>query len=197
MITAVILAAGEGSRMGTLKQLLPWEDSTILETVIKNIAETRFVDDEIRVILGAQADRIEKILSCWDEKRLKVLRNNNYKEGMLTTVRQGIKDIPITTEYIMLALGDQPLITTDIFNLVLKECLRKKPDIMVPVVNGKRGHPLLINKRLIPEIHLLKKQGGLRNLLHKYPERVYHFNINDESIIVDLDYYEDYQKHRR
>lgn len=197
MITAVILAAGEGSRMGTLKQLLPWKDSTILETVIKNIADSRFVDDEIRVVLGAEADRVEAVLKDWKEERLKILRNNNYQEGMLTTVRQGLKNIPDATEYIMLALGDQPLISTDIFNMVLEECLSQRPEIMVPVVNRRRGHPLLINSNLISEIYDLKTEGGLRNLLQKYPDKIYHFEIDDESIIIDLDYYNEYQKYKR
>ncbi|GAB6137885.1 nucleotidyltransferase family protein [Halanaerobaculum tunisiense] len=197
MITAIILAAGEGSRMGTLKQLLPWKDSTILETVIKNIADSRFIDDEIRVVLGAQAGRVEAVLENWSETRLKVFKNNNYKEGMLTSVWQGITNLPNSTEYIMLALGDQPLISTDVFNLVLKECLSKQPEIMVPVVNGSRGHPLLINTDLISEIYDLEKEGGLRNLLCKYPDKIYHFPINDESIIIDLDYYTEYTKYKR
>ncbi|MBM7622503.1 nucleotidyltransferase family protein [Sporohalobacter salinus] len=197
MITAIILAAGEGKRMGTLKQLLPWKDSTIIETVIKNIGDSRFIDDEIRVVLGAEANRVESVLKEWGDERLKVIKNNNYKEGMLTTVWQGIKNISDSTEYIMLALGDQPLIGTDIFNEVLEECINERPDIMVPVVNRKRGHPLLINRSLIPEIYDLKKEGGLRKLLHKYPDKIYHFDIDDESIIIDLDYYNEYQKHKR
>ena len=67
MYTAIILAAGEADRMGKLKQLLPWKDKTILETVIDNVLAREYIDDEIRVVLGAEAERVKKKIDYYDK----------------------------------------------------------------------------------------------------------------------------------
>src|SRR6056297_2859673 len=114
MYTAIILAAGQSDRMGKLKQLLEWNDSTILETVIKNVLDSKYIDDQVRIILGAQAERIKKKLKYLDNARIKIKENFDYKQGMSTSIKKGVEDLPIDTRYLIIFLGDQPLITADI-----------------------------------------------------------------------------------
>ena len=199
MITALILAAGEGSRMGTLKQLLPWQESTILETVLGNIASCRYVDDEIRVVLGAKAEKIRPVLHKHQDEidNLKIFENRDYKKGMLSSVRKGLMDLSENTEYIMLSLVDQPLITKEIYDQVLTELFQKRPEIMVPVTDGKRGHPLIFSVDYLDEVFKLPGPGGLRRLLDNNPEDIYHFPIDDERILIDLDYIEEYKEYRQ
>lgn len=197
MFSAVILAAGEAKRMGTLKQLLPWGESTILETVITNVSSCHYIDDEIRVIVGAESERIISVLSKWNKEELKVIKNPDYKTGMLSSVWRGLEALPQKTEYVVFVLGDQPLIPTRIFNRVIEKYLDLKPEIIVPIYQGQRGHPIVINKKLLPEVYKLTGPGGLRSLIQKQPEKVYFYEIDDKRITIDLDYYEEYQKYKK
>lgn len=195
MISAIVLAAGEGSRMGELKQLLPWGDSTIIETVLANIEESS-LDGEIRVVLGAEADRIESRL---EDEGYKLLYNPDYTQGMFSSVIAGIQDLPSDTEALLFMLADQPLVTSDIYNRLLGYYKQKRPLLLVPSYQGRRGHPLIISAQLIPEIYKLAQggepDGGLRALLNKYEDSIEYMEVEDEGVIIDLDYQTDYQKY--
>ncbi len=196
MISAIILAAGEASRMGKLKQLLPWEDSTILGTVIKNIQESE-LDGQVRVVLGAESERIKEELADYN---CQFLTNPDYTRGMFSSVMTGIKNLPINTTGLLFMLADQPLVTTDIYNQLISYFKKEEPLLLVPSYNQRRGHPLIISSTLIPEIYKLGKdgdpEGGLRALLDKYEDDIEYYNVDKEGVIIDLDYYEDYQKYR-
>ncbi|MDI3547199.1 MAG: molybdenum cofactor cytidylyltransferase [Halanaerobiales bacterium] len=197
MITAIILAAGEAKRMGRIKQLLPWGRSTVLETVISQVANCKYIDDEVRVVLGAYQEKISPVLRKWEQPGLRVMINNNYQQGMLSSIHKGVEGLPEETEYLMFFLGDKPMITTELINSIALELLKRRPEIMVPVFKGQRGHPVIITTALLPEVYQLTGPGGLRSLLQKYPERVYSLEVANRGITVDIDYYEDYLKLRK
>lgn len=199
MISAIILAAGEGSRMGTLKQLLPWGESTVLETVINKIISSS-LDGEIRVVLGCQAGRIKNSISEELADQIKFLLNEEYQQGMFSSVLTGIADLSPQTEGLLFMLADQPLVPVEVYNQIINKFCREKPLLLVPSYNERRGHPLIISTALIPEIYNLPcdgqhPPGGLRSLLAKYSQEIEYLELDDDSVLIDLDYQEDYRKY--
>ena len=198
MITAIVLAAGEGSRMGELKQLLPWGESTIIETVIHRL-QSSSLDGEVRVVLGAEADRVREVLEDNPELEPVIRENPDYSRGMFSSVLTGIEDIPSEVEGLLFMLADQPLVTTSIYDKMLSEFRQRQPLLMAPSCRGNRGHPLLISSSLIPEIYELAEggepEGGLRSLLSRRSGDIEYVEVDDEAVITDLDYKEDYRKH--
>ncbi len=192
MYTAVVLAAGKADRMGKLKQLLPWKEKTVLETVVDNVLDSEYIDDEVRVVLGAEADRIKKKLTNYSDARFRIKENPDYEEGMSSSIKKGAEDLSKNTKALLVFLGDQPLITADIFDNIIKEFEKSSSDIMQPVYNEKPGHPVLISTDYLPDIKKLKGPMGLKPLLEKYSKEVYYFSIDNKKIIIDLDYYDDY-----
>mgnify|MGYP002282441056 CR=1 FL=1 len=114
MYTAIILAAGEADRMGKLKQLLPWKDKTILETVIDNVLASEYIDDEIRVVLGAEAERVKEKIDYYKDERLRIKENPDYKEGMSSSLQTGIKYLSENTKNLI-------IIELTIILLILKQ----------------------------------------------------------------------------
>lgn len=196
MYTGIILAAGEADRMGKLKQLLPWKDKTILETVIDNVLDSSYIDDEIRVVLGAEADRVKEKIGYYEDERLRIKENPDYKEGMSTSLKRGIEDLPEKTKYLVIFLGDQPLITPDIFDMIISEFEENSSDIMLPCYNDTPGHPVIISTKFLPEIKQLEGAMGLKPFLEEHEDLVEHYPINDKKVIIDLDYYDDYQYYK-
>jgi len=197
MITSLVLAAGESNRMGALKQILPFADSTILETTVNNLIKTELLDGEIRIILGAKAEKIYPHIKDIINEKIRVLVNEDYKTGMLSSIKRGLKDLDSDTEHILITLADKPMIAPETYNLIIQKYLEGSKKIIVPVYDDVRGHPVIVSGELVPQIKKFKNSRfGLRNLTKKHPEQVLYFPVDDENIIRDIDYFDEYKKYK-
>jgi molybdenum cofactor cytidylyltransferase len=188
-IWAIILAAGESKRMGFPKMLLSINGKSMLENVILNVIGS-YIDHAI-VVLGAGSELLTDITSKYS---LKICLNDNYKEGMLSSVKCGFRNLPLDFEAVMIFQGDHPLITPKVINKVIEAYKNSDKGIVIPVHEKKRGHPLLINRKYIDKIDQLDNSVGLRSLAYTYPDDVLEIEINDPCILRDFDTYTDYLK---
>lgn len=189
MICAVVLAAGRSRRMGTQKLLLPFGGSTVVGHIVDRLLESDV--GEVRVVVGHQPHRIIQALG---DRKVQVVRNPDYDEGMLSSVRCGIRSPPPECRGILLALGDQPSIKTETVNQLLSAFAKTDKGILVPCRDGKRGHPLLFSTRFVPDILQHYDRTGLRGLLLRRPEEVELWNAPDDSALRDMDYPKDYKR---
>ena len=186
-IWAIILAGGESKRMKRPKMLLPFRGKTIIETVIKNVTGSEV--DKTMVVVGAV---VKPILHLISEFPVTHCYNDNYKEGMLSSVKCGFRNLPGDFQAAMVFQGDQPLITPQIVNEVINAWRNSGKGIVIPVSGGKRGHPILIDRKYIYEIEKLKDDEGLRSLAGKFQDDVLEVEVNSPEILIDIDTYEDY-----
>ena len=184
---AIILAAGSSRRMGTQKLLLPFGEKTIIETVIDNILQS--VVDGVMVVLGADHDRIRKIV---DPLPVEVCFNENHESGMLSSVMCGFRSLPEDTGTALVFLGDQPGIPPQVTDTILKAYDESLHGIVIPVYDHRRGHPMLVDMKYKREIEKLDLETGLRSLMHLFPEDVLEVEVNEPGILVDIDTREDY-----
>ena len=188
-IWAVILAAGESKRMGTPKMLLPFNGSTMIESITAVV--TRSNVNKTLIVVGAEKESlvhlpgILPVVCCY---------NDNYKEGMLSSVKCGFRNIPTGTRAVLVFQGDQPLITTHVINSVIEAYLSSEKGIVIPVCNNRRGHPVLIDIKYRDEIEKLSRDKGLRSLAYMFPEDVLEVLTNEPGILRDFDTYDQYLK---
>lgn len=186
-VWAVILAAGESKRMGTQKLLLPFGNLTMIEKVIENIlrADIR----RVMVVLGSHSGEIQKIIS-----RLPVsfCLNTDFASGMFSSVKCGFNALPPSAEAALLFLGDQPSIPPEVIKKVCDTFHLTHKGIVIPVAEGKRGHPSLFSLRLLPDINRLDPEGGLRQLALEFPSEVLEVETGSEEILRDIDTKIDY-----
>ena len=143
MIVGIVLSAGESKRMGTPKQLLPWGKTIILQQVIDNATASRL--GKILLVLGSRAEEIaSKIITS---SKTDIVVNHDFREGMSSSVKCGVKNAPREAEAFMLLLGDQPFVSPAIINRLLDEYQKNKHGIIIPVYNGKRGHPVIFDAK--------------------------------------------------
>lgn len=183
----IILAAGKSLRMGKPKMLLPYRGKTIVETTINNILSSK-VKGAI-VVLGSGSDEILKVTG-----RLPVINcyNKDFEEGMLSSVQCGFRTLPVDFGAVIVLPGDQPEIGSDIINTLVDAYLNSDKELIVPVCNSKRGHPLLIGSRYRSSVENLDQEEGLRALLKKFPEDVLEVNTDSPEILKDIDTFEEY-----
>ena len=187
-IWAIILAAGESKRMGSPKMLLPFKGFTMIENVIANVSCSKV--DNIMVVLGADRDSIVKLIRT---KAVNYCYNENYKDGMLSSVVCGFRNIPIGHSAVLVFQGDQPLITPKAINSVIEVYLSSGKGIVIPVYKCKRGHPILIDRKYRDEIQKLNPAEGLRSLALKYSDDVLEVNTDVAGILRDFDTYDEYK----
>ena len=94
MTVGIILSAGESKRMGTPKQLLPWGKTIILQQVIDNAAASHL--EQIILVLGCRAGEIANQITLSPKTRTVI--NNDYQEGMSSSVKCGVKNAPAGVE---------------------------------------------------------------------------------------------------
>jgi len=186
-IWAIILAAGESKRMGSPKMLLDFGGRKMIEMAISNVTQSN-VDNTV-VVLGAHRNEILKVVGS-----LPVIfcNNENYSDGMLSSVKCGLSCLPEHLKAVMVFQGDQPFIDFQVTNMVINAYRSSGKGIVIPVCDGKRGHPLLLDYKYIEQIGKLDNKIGLRELAMKFPEDIFEVETGNRRIFRDFDTYDDY-----
>ncbi len=185
---AVILAAGSSRRMGSQKLLLPFGQSTIIETVIENVLNSSI--DHVIVVLGPNHEKIQQTIG---QKPVQFCHNKRHEQGMLSSVICGIRALPPDAVTALIFLGDQPGISPAVTNTVIDAYNEELYGIVIPVYNYRRGHPLLVDMKYRKEVESLDLEEGLRSLRHHFPEDVLEVEVDEPGILVDIDTREDYE----
>lgn len=193
MISGIILAAGESKRMGELKQLLPFGKSTVIESVLDALITSKL--DEIIVTLGHESERIkEKIAAKLDHKRVRAAYNPDYKLGMLTSIKAGIKAVAPNSNALLIALVDQPFIKSKLVNKVIEAFSKTDKGIVIPSYNMRRGHPMVMDLRKYKAeiMNIQGEESGLRELIRAHSDDIFYLVVDSDIVLRDMDYKEDY-----
>jgi len=180
-VSAILLAAGESTRMGEPKLLLPFGDGTVLSKTVDNVLSCNV--DEVIVVLGANAEKTREALAG---KPIKTVFNPDYSQGMSTSLICGLKQVSSQALRIMVALSDQPLIEKDTYNKLIKESITSSKGITVPLYKAKRGNPIIFAIGYKDEMLQLKGDVGGRELLQRHPKDVYEVAVDSGSIYINL-----------
>jgi molybdenum cofactor cytidylyltransferase len=175
--------------MGTLKPLLPYGSGNVIQSVVRSLKACPV--ERVIVVLGHRGDEIAASLEGWGAE---LVVNANYQAGMLSSLQAGLAAVPPDTEWLVIALGDQPSVRPDVVRLLLTEGTKGPATILVPSFGNRRGHPLLIHARHRSEVLSLNPEVGLRELLLRHPDAVRHVPVADDAVLHDMDTPEDYER---
>ena len=189
MITGLVLAAGRSERMGTPKQLLPFGNLTLIEQVIRTLTRSRLGKDVV-VVLGYRAMDIVKRISGLP---VRLAYNPDPEGDMISSIRCGLAFIDPGQAF-LIALGDQPLVTTGIVDRLIAEYERRPEGMVLPEYNGKRGHPMILSPAYREEILFESLQGGLKALRDRHADSVRPVPVDTDAVLIDLDYRSDYEE---
>lgn len=187
--TAIILAAGYSSRMGAFKPLLPLGESTVLE---RNVAMFRGAGiQDVRVVVGHRSEDLLPLL-----KRLQVrpLLNEQYQEGMFSSVVAAADSLDAEGGAFFLLPVDIPLIRRETIELLNESYRNTAKGILYPAFKGMRGHPPLISNAYRDRILSWNGNGGLGALLMKFDSDSETVETGDDGILLDMDTPEDYER---
>ena len=189
MISAIILAAGRSRRMGVQKLLMPFGGRTVIGHIAGEILRSPV--DRTFVVVGQDAARIAEALAGLP---LTLVTNADAEGEMLSSVRCGLRALPPDCEAVLVALGDQPTLTSDLVGRMIRAFRDEGRGIVVPVYGGRPGHPVLFSVRYRQEVLTGYDDVGLRGVRRAHPDDVFELRVTTSGVLADMDYPEDYRQ---
>lgn len=191
-IAAIVAAAGRSTRMGAPKQLLPWQGTTVLGAVVRNLAGAGA--QPVVCVVGHRRD--DMIAALADAPAVAVA-NPHYLQGeMLSSYQAGVRylqDADTTVAGALLALGDQPHIPVDVLAAVLAQARQTPGQLVIPRYQERRGHPIYLPAALWPELLALGHDDTLRTLVVRHAPSIVYVAVETDAILRDIDTPNDYR----
>lgn len=181
MLAAVILSGGASSRMGSPKALLPFQGRPFLEHLLD--VTTRPEIGVRRVVLGAQAEPIAKAVNL---KADEIVINHEWEKGQLSSIQAALRSLPAGTDGILLCLIDHPLISGALVQELIEQFYKTKKPIVLPVYQGRRGHPVIFSASLYDELLRAPLETGARAVVWAHAGEVEELSTNEEGCVLNL-----------
>jgi len=189
MISAILLAAGNSGRMGRPKALLLYKKSIFIDHILNslNIAGC----SPVITVLGGQSALILENSSV--SRHIYVI-NKRPEDGMISSIKIGIKHLPVNTEGFLLALVDHPAVTQAVYDDIVKSASENPEQIIIPQYKKRSGHPVYIGRTFFEQLLNANADQTARDIIHLNEEFITCLDIDDPGILKDIDYPEDFQK---
>lgn len=185
---AIILAAGTSSRMGVLKQLLPFGDKPLLKHVIDKTLTENF--RAVYTVIGYESERVKSDINILD-KRHHWITNDDYLNGQSTSLKKVLQYINLDYDNAMIFLGDMPFIKSETIECIHFEgrhlsLEHNEPFMIRPQYHKKIGHPVFIGNINGDLIEQLKGDSGFKSLKNIFKVRKF-IEVEDEGTNLDID----------
>ena len=179
--------------------LLPWGKTTVLGQVIETLQHAGI--DQIVAVTGGARTQVEIMVTKYE---VLVVHNNNYEDGeMLSSLQCGMQVLvdaidatSLSSNAALICLGDQPQIQEGIITLIVDRFLKSGASLVVPSYRMRRGHPWLVSSAHWNEILKMSTPDTPRDFLNHHSSDISYINVDDSSIVSDLDTSEDYLRSR-
>jgi len=183
-IAAIVLAAGKSSRMGGANKLLAEIDGV---PMIRRAVDCALASKarHVIVVTGNEQGKVQAALrGC----KVTFAHNPSFAEGMSSSLRAGLNATPSDVDGALICLGDMPLVTSAALDRLIGSFnpLEGRA-ICVPVWNGKRGNPVLWDRRFFAGISELAGDVGAKHLIGEHAELVAEIAMPDDAILTDID----------
>jgi molybdenum cofactor cytidylyltransferase len=199
------MAAGQATRMGQDKIVMPWKDTTVLGYVLQTVLEAITLQEQRSLVVPSLSVVSEiyvvarhPIEAYLTEDRIR--KFNSYggawiqvpnPKPLAETIRYGLQDLNSEVQCIGFLPGDQVGITAQRLAECLQQVQQNIPDFLVPTVGHKAVSPVFFHRRYVPELLALQGEQGGRKVLYRYPERWWKYPVED-SFFQDVDTPEQY-----
>ena len=167
LIGAILLAAGESTRLGQPKQLIQFEGTSLVRRA--TLAALSSECSSVIVVLGANQELVKPELNLLS---IRIVENQNWKEGMASSLRAGLEALSAETngeaEAAIIMLCDQPMVTSEVLNRIVQRFLSTRTALVASEYENTLGVPALFRRDLFPTLLALKGAEGAKKAIAKY-----------------------------
>jgi molybdenum cofactor cytidylyltransferase len=181
---AIVLAAGASTRFGSAKQLVRLAGRPLLHTVVTRASEV--TGNALIVVLGSGAAQLAPLLK---HSPGSVVINQEWREGLASSIRAGVARLPAACSAVMLLLADQAAVTAEDLKRLAGSWRKQPQHIAAALYSGGCGAPAIFPRSSFRSLSELRGDTGARALLVRNPDRV--VRVPMPSAAVDVDTPED------
>lgn len=186
-IAAIVLAAGQSSRLGRPKQLLPVDGQPMLSRTL-DVARRSRLSPRILVLGAGEVDVLQSI----NTEGFEIVNNPRYAEGQATSLQAGLDGVPEDAAGAVILLGDQALVPPHLIDQLVDR-FDPAPHIAVrPRYRDGPGNPVLLSREIFPALQKLEGDVGARDVLARNRDRIAEVDATDRPTPIDVDTEEDY-----
>lgn len=182
-IACLILAAGRATRMGANKLIADLGGKPIVRHVAEAARRSQCV--AVLAVTGNEPDSVHSALSGLD---VSLLHNPDYREGLSTSLKRGLAELPDDIDGVIVALGDMPEISAqDLNRLIAAFSPADNRSIIVPTSHGKRGNPILWGRMFFADMAKVTGDTGAKHLLGEAADQVAEVEFDTDAVLMDID----------
>ena len=183
MISAIVLAAGQSKRMGGDNKLMKkYNKKYLINHIIGTLIKSKV--NKIIVVLGFQKSKVRKITV--KNKKINFVFNKNYKSGMASSIKTGLKEISKRSIGFLIVQADMPLISKKIINSLCYAIENNNKEIVVPIYKRNIGNPIGFKSSMIKILNKTKGDSGAKKMIKRNKKKLSLIRVNSKSIFKDF-----------
>ena len=189
MISAILLAAGQSRRLiGGNKLIIKYKEVPLINHILKSLIKSKV--NKIIIVLGYESNKIKKIIL--KSKKIIFINNPNYKKGISSSIKCGLKKLSNKNKGFIIAQSDMPLVTFSLINKIYNSIIKSNKLVHVLKNNNKIGNPIGFNIETKIKFKKIKGNMGARKMVKKLSKNTNFLSTNSKAIFKDLDLKKDF-----
>jgi molybdenum cofactor cytidylyltransferase len=190
----MVLSAGDSTRMGSPKALLPDSDQRpFVARIVRTLLAAGLTD--VLVVTGSQHASIASALAADGlAGQTRLVRNPDPSRGQLSSIWTGLEASSPQAEGLLMTLVDVPMLTSPTVSAVVAAWRRTRAPIVRPIVDGRRGHPVIFDRQVFAELRAAPLDAGARIVVRAHWHDSLDVTVTDRGCLVDIDTPEDYDR---
>jgi molybdenum cofactor cytidylyltransferase len=184
---AIVLAAGQSTRMGADKLLTPLGKKRLIEHTLRAYRKAERVQDVLLVVPPGQTARFEPLRT----PHVHLVENPDPSRGMISSIRAGLESSWAQERNFLIAPADVPFVPPEVIDRLVKEMATRRCKVVIPTYKGLGGHPGLFSKDLREDFFLHGDKKGTREILFRYTSDTARLHVHDPDVCFDIDAPED------
>jgi molybdenum cofactor cytidylyltransferase len=188
-VSAIILAAGQSSRMENgNKLLLPINEIPMISHVCNTVLTAGL--DPVVVVTGFESDLVTQAIPTAIND---IIYNSHWQSGMASSIYEGLSALPQNVDGNMIVLGDMPMISKDTLTLLIDEFIMLNGQhIIYPIYEERQANPVIFPKKYFQEILSSTGDRGCKKVLKQYPDDAVGVSIGSPEVVFDCDSEDNY-----
>ena len=183
MISAIVLAAGQSKRMdGDNKLIKKYNKKYLINHIIGTLLKSKV--NKIIVVLGFQKSKVRK--TTVKNKKINFVFNKNYKSGMASSIKTGLKRISKRSIGFLIVQADMPLISKKIVNTLCYAVRNSNKEIVAPIYKRKMGNPIGFKRSMTRILNKTSGDSGAKKIILRNKKKLGLIKINSKSIFKDF-----------
>lgn len=187
MIAGLLLAAGGARRFGSQKLIAPLDGIPLVRHAAAALARST---DALVIVVGHEAGHVRAALADVDAS---IVENPDWSQGLSSSLRHGITAMSLDVAAVVVALGDQPRIDPLVVRSLIDRWRATGKAIIAARYRGARGHPVLFDRTVFPQLTTLRGDVGARTIFEQSPDEVAYVDV-DDTVPIDVDTVDDLEK---